>query len=103
MHQAFTSLVNITATFSSNGLVINENILKVEKTAAHLQLQTIDNQLKFTEDGAPDFPPSVTDPAYTHSNQGRQLKVGKTSVHLKLQIIDSQSKSTEGGNREQAG
>ncbi len=51
MHQAFTSLVNITATFSSNGLVINENILKVEKTAAHLQLQTIDNQSKSTEGG----------------------------------------------------
>ncbi len=51
MHQAFTSLINITATFSSNGLVINENILKVEKTAAHLQLQTIDSQSKSTEGG----------------------------------------------------
>ena len=101
MPQAFIT-ISIAATFSSNGLVINENILKVEKTAVHLQLQTIDNQLKFTEDGAPDFPPSVTDPAYTHSNQGRQLKVGKTSVHLKLQMIGSQFKLTEGGSREQA-
>ena len=51
MQQAFTLLVSITATFSSNGLIINENILKVENTAAHLQLQTIDSQSKSTEGG----------------------------------------------------
>ena len=58
----------------------------------------IDNQRRFTVGGGPNLPPSVTDPAYTHSNQGQQLKVEKTSVHLKLQMIDSQFNLTEGGN-----
>ena len=74
-------------------------MLKVENNIIHLQLQINDNQLKFTEGGAPDLPPSVTNPAYTHSDQGRQLKVEKISAHLQLQIVDNQLKLTEGGNR----
>lgn len=50
MPQAFIT-ISIAATFSSNGLIINENTLKVEKTAAHLKLQTIENQRKLAEGG----------------------------------------------------
>ena len=60
----------ISATFSRNGLIFNENILKVEKTGAHLQLQMIDNQHKFTVGGAQNLPPSVTNPSYMQSDQG---------------------------------
>ena len=70
----------------------------MENNSIHLQLQIIDSQSKLAEGGVLNLPPSVTDPAYTHSNQGQQLKVGKASVHLKLQMIDSQFNLTEGGN-----
>lgn len=40
----------------------------MEKTAAHLKLQTIENQRKLTEGGVLNLPPSVPDPAYTHSD-----------------------------------
>ena len=44
MPQAFIT-ISIAATFSSNGLIINENTLKVEKTDVHLKLQMAYKQL----------------------------------------------------------
>ncbi len=69
-------------------------MLKVENNIIHLQLQMIDNQLEFTEGGAPFLPPSAANPAYTLSDQGQQLKVEKTGVHLKLQMAGNQYKLT---------
>lgn len=43
--------LHISSTFSGNGLIINENILAVEKISIHLQLQIVDNQLNLTEGG----------------------------------------------------
>ena len=47
MPQAFIT-ISIAATFSSNGLIINENTLKVEKTGVHLKLQMAGNQCGLT-------------------------------------------------------
>ena len=72
----------ISATFSRNGVIFNGNILKVEKTGVYRKSQIIDNQCKMTEGGAPNLPPSVTNPEYTQPDQGRQLKVKKTVTTL---------------------
>ena len=70
------------ATFSRNRVIFNGNILKVEKTGVYRKSQIIDNQCKMTEGGAPNLPPSVTNPEYTQPDQGRQLKVKKTVTTL---------------------